>query len=296
MTCDFYYALLEYISPKEKALLLGHIQKHKVRIDGFRAIKDVPSKFLSLHFSRNENLLFEILKEYYPTAYNNEEDAINDFSPNSAVKCFTYLIQANKADENKLMSLMKASNVEVSTKTMPAVTEKEKKKSDEFRKKYLTTYKKLETTNEQLKRLSDENKRLSTELESQRQRTILLEKDIECKDKEYREMKFSMQQKIDKLKSECERLSHIAYIQSRKILVISNSNLGTFEGVTILPYDRISELDHMVVSDYSEIIYIPNDMPFPCRRRIQKMNQIQEKLRLFSTHTELVDYLKNGRK
>ena len=103
-----------------------------------------------------------------------------------------------------------------------------------------------------------------------------------------------MQEKIDELETECSRLKRITYMQNRKILVISNSIQQYFAGVMVLPYDRIKELNHMV-SDYSEILYVPNDMPFPSIRYIQKLDCIQEKLHLFCTHTELIDYLENGR-
>ena len=117
MTQNFYYNLLRYLSPKEKSLLLGHMQKHKVKINGFRTIKDVSdSRLLALHFSKNEKVLFDILKECYSTTYANEEDAINDFSPDSAVTCFAYLIQVNKANETKLMSLMESNQIEAPKK------------------------------------------------------------------------------------------------------------------------------------------------------------------------------------
>ena len=124
--------------------------------------------------------------------------------------------------------------------------------------------------------------------------THLLEKDVERSDKEHKEIVSSMQEKIDKLETECSRLSRITYMQSRKILVISNSLQQSFAGVMVLPYDRITELNHMV-GDYSEILYVPNDMPFPSRRYIQKLDYIQEKLHVFCTHAELIDYLENGR-
>ena len=123
---------------------------------------------------------------------------------------------------------------------------------------------------------------------------IRIEKDVERSDKEHKEIVSSMQEKIDKLETECSRLSRITYMQSRKILVISNSLQQSFAGVMVLPYDRITELNHMV-GDYSEILYVPNDMPFPSRRYIQKLDYIQEKLHVFCTHAELIDYLENGR-
>ncbi len=294
MTQKFYCNFLEYISSKEKSVLLGHIQKHKVRIDGFRTIKDVPSILLALHFSKNEKVLFEILRECYSTTYADEEDAINDFSPDSAVTCFAYLIRVNKADETKLMSLMESNPIEIPKKNIVIADGKSKKKSDEFRKKYLTAYKELEQAKEQLRDLKEENQSLHTELESQKQKVTLLEKDVERRDKEHKEIVSFMQEKIDKLETECSRLSRITYIQSRKILVISNSIQQSFAGVTVLSYDRITELNH-IFSDYSEILYVPNDMPFSSRRSIQKLDQIQEKLHQFYTQTELVDYLENRR-
>jgi integrase len=117
---------------------------------------------------------------------------------------------------------------------------------------------------------------------------IRIEKDVERSDKEHKEIVSSMQEKIDKLETECSRLSRITYMQSRKILVISNSLQQSFAGVMVLPYDRITELNHMV-GDYSEILYVPNDMPFPSRRYIQKLDYIQEKLHVFCTHAELID-------
>ena len=141
MTQNFYCNFLEYLSPKEKSVLLGHIQKHKVR-------KDVPSRLLALHFSKNEKVLFDILKECYSTTYVDEEDAINNFSPDSAVTCFAYLIQVNKANETKLMSLMESNQIEIPTKNIVIADGKSKKKSDEFRKKYLTAYKELEQAKE----------------------------------------------------------------------------------------------------------------------------------------------------
>lgn len=294
MTQKFYCDFLEYISSKEKSILLGHIQKHKIRIDGFRTIKDVPSRLLALHFSKNEKVLFEVLRECYSTTYADEEDAIKDFSPGSAVACFAYLIQVNKADETKLMSLMESNPIEITTKSMAIADGKSKKKADEFRKKYLTAYKELERAKEQLRDLNEENQSLRIELESQKQKVTLLEKDVERSDKEHKEIVSSMQEEIDKLETECSRLSRITYIQSRKILVISNSIQKSFAGVTVLSYDRIAELHH-IFRDYSEILYVPNDMPFSSRRSIQKLDQIQEKLHQFYTHTELIDYLESGR-
>lgn len=59
------------------------------------------------------------------------------FLPDSAVTCFAYLIQVNKADETKLMSLMESNQIEIPTKNIVIADGKSKKKSDEFRKNTL---------------------------------------------------------------------------------------------------------------------------------------------------------------
>ena len=77
------------------------------------------------------------------------------------------------------MSLMESNQIEIPTKNIVIADGKSKKKSDEFRKKYLTAYKELEQAKEQLRDLNEENQSLRIELESQKQRVTLLEKDVE---------------------------------------------------------------------------------------------------------------------
>ena len=234
MTQNFYCRFLEYLSPKEKSGLLEHIQKSKVRIDGFRTIKDVPSRLLAVYFSKNEKVLFKILRDCYCATYVDEEDAVNDFSPDSAATCFAYLIQINKADEAVIMSLMESKRTEMTTKNAVEVDEKSKKKSNEFRKKYLAAYRELEETKGQLKALNKENQNLHIELESQKKKEILLERKGELSNKRHEEVVLFMQEKIDKLEEECNKLKHIAYLQSRRIIVISDSIPQDFAGVVVL--------------------------------------------------------------
>ena len=68
------------------------------------------------------------------------------------------------------MSLMESNQIEIPTKNIVIADGKSKKKSDEFRKKYLTAYKELEQAKEQLRDLNEENQSLRIELESQSRR------------------------------------------------------------------------------------------------------------------------------
>lgn len=106
-----------------------------------------------------------------------------------------------RRDEEVKLS-MESNQIEIPTKNIVIADGKSKKKSDEFRKKYLTAYKELEQAKEQLRDLNEENQSLRIELESQKQRVTLLEKDVERSDKEHKEIVSSMQEKIDKLETE----------------------------------------------------------------------------------------------
>ena len=55
----------------------------------------------------------------------------------------------------------------------------------------------MEQAKEQLRDLNEENQSLRIELESQKQRVTLLEKDVERSDKEHKEIASSMQEKIE---------------------------------------------------------------------------------------------------
>lgn len=49
------------------------------------------------------------------------------FLPDSAVTCFAYLIQVNKADETKLMPLMESNQIEIPTKNIVIADGKDKR-------------------------------------------------------------------------------------------------------------------------------------------------------------------------
>ena len=98
MTQSFYCKFLEFLSSKEKNMLLGQIEKRKIKVKGFRSIKDAPSELLATYFAKNEKTIFKILSECYTPKYSGVEDAIRDFLPGSAVVSFAYLIHENDVD------------------------------------------------------------------------------------------------------------------------------------------------------------------------------------------------------
>lgn len=100
MTEKIYCAFLDYLSSKEKQKLCVNLQKREVRVNGFRMIKDVPSKILALHISKNEKAFFKILQECYTQTFADQNEAIKAFSPDTAVLCLTYFLCKNSVDEN----------------------------------------------------------------------------------------------------------------------------------------------------------------------------------------------------
>lgn len=104
----------------------------------------------------------------------------------------------------------------------------------------------------------------------------------------------TLKQRIRELEETVIEQTRISELQCRKILVLSNCNEQGFPGVTTLQYHHISQLE-IFASDYSEILFVINDVPFPVKRHIQKIDEIQDKIHTFSTHTELMEYIRNWR-
>lgn len=65
-------------------------------------------------------------------------------------------------------------------------------------------------------------------------------------------------------------------------------------GVDMLTYDNILKL--LEIADrYNKILLVINDLPFSAKRKIQKIDAIQEKLVTFSTKQEMLEYAKQWR-
>lgn len=294
MTEKFYCDFLEYLSAKEKQKLFGYFQKRKVRVDGFRMSKDVPLKLLASHISRNEKMVFQILKDCYSPSYTDRNEAIQDFSPNTAVTCLTYFIQEKDIDEQFLASLL---NEEKSSSSEPKPTianNKAQKKSEEFRQKYLATYKELDQIKKAWDNLQSQNQKLQELLNDKECKLHAVEEELSNFRIQHDQLVTTLKQRISELEETVIEQTRISELQCRKILVLSRYNEQGVPGVTILQYHHISQLE-IIAGDYSEILFVTNDVPFPVKRHIQKIEEIQDKIHTFSTHTELMEYIGNWR-
>ena len=161
MTEKFYCAFLDYLSAKEKQTLCGNLQKRNVRIKGFRLNKDIPSKVLAKHITKNETSFFKILKESYKPTYTDRNVAREAFSPDTAVVGLTYFVHENIFDEEFLISLLQKPVSSSDNQKVSISDTKTQKKYEEFRQKYLAAHKELEQVKKELEEEKKENQRLN---------------------------------------------------------------------------------------------------------------------------------------
>ena len=103
---------------------------------------------------------------------------------------------------------------------------------------------------------------------------------------------------ITQLKSRVSELENaiVAYqpadtIQAAPILIVMDTDETDELGVDMLTYDNILKL--LEIAD--RILLVINDLPFSAKRKIQKIDAIQEKLVTFSTKQEMLEYAKQWR-
>ena len=105
MTDNFYIDLLTYITPKVKQHLCLTLQKHGVRIKGFRLNGDIPTKILANNLAKNELGFHKLLKDTYKPDFLDKDDAVRAFSPDNAIMCLTYFLNIGVDDEEFLSNL-----------------------------------------------------------------------------------------------------------------------------------------------------------------------------------------------
>ena len=294
MTENFYHLFLDYISPKEKQRLCSILQKRRVQINGFSTLIKAPTIRLANIIAKGERKFFKILQESYSPVYTEKSEAVEDFSPDTAVACLTYFVNENCVDEDFLSSLLEQTDTPSSpvAPTAPANT-KYQKKYEEFRQKYLSANKELEQLHIQLNALKKENDTLRSELDDRNNSIALLQEKI-------LEIASSHEKEILLLRNRLlsfevpQDLSDInKNPQLSKILVLTKTETSVF-GADTLQIDNISQLPE-IIDAYNEVLFIANDLPFHIKRAVNKIAGIQGKMQMFPTNAEMIEYIKKGR-
>ena len=197
-------------------------------------------------------------------------------------------------NETSLMSLLeKKDDIREEIQASPE-TGKAKKKAEEFREKYLSTRRELLQLRDDYKKLQAENTELKSELSTETNRLHLATEAL-------RQFEEESEFTITQLKSRVSELENaiVAYqpadtIQAAPILIVMDTDETDELGVDMLTYDNILKL--LEIADrYNKILLVINDLPFSAKRKIQKIDAIQEKLVTFSTKQEMLEYAKQWR-
>lgn len=295
MTELFYCKLLDYISPKEKQNLCSIMQKRKAQIRGYSMLKNVPTLRLARFIAQNEHKFFKTLDEFYSPVYTDYKQAIEDFSPNTAINCFVYFLKNQKIDEEFLFSLMEKKELTVPVESSPPIpSKKTQKKYEEFRQKYLVAYKELEQLKSKLSNFEKDNIELKSLLTQQEQSYMLLQTELD-------ETKQSYVTEVCLLKKHIEYLENILNQKNTEIdnpiksFIILTEDTFDINGVTPLPFDKVSQLSDMVKT-HQKLLFVTNNLPFHIKRIIYKIEGIQDKIQTFSTKADMIEYIEKARK
>lgn len=294
MTKEFYTSFLNYIGPKELRKLYLNLREQKLPFKGFSSGKKTPPiEMLAPQIAKSEKIFFNVLEEQYVPAFDNCDDATNSFTPDTAVTCLTYFVKSGMADESFLTSLMtkgaKQEPTQFSTKAGKA-----ERKTEEFREKYLSTRRELLQVKENYAKLQSENTSLKSELAATSSELNIAKEKLQRFEKESSATVDQLKKHIQELEESISKYQLTNSIQSAPILLMMDADESIELDVDTLTYDNISKLFE-VIDKYDEILLVINDVPFAIKRKIQKIDALQDKLVTFSTKQEMIEYAKQRR-
>lgn len=294
MTDKFYLRLLEYINQKEKQSLIRIFQKKRVRIDGFRMNTDIPPKLLATYLAKNEKYFFKILQEFYTPSYADKDAAVNAFTSDTAILCFTYFVNNEDLDETFLTSLMGSQSIIPNENIPLSLDKKAQKKSDEFRQKYLSDHKELLKVKQELESALQHVRTLQKALEEKDKELNIVQDKVQYIQNDHQNTCKALNGRINELEGVIHLQEQLANSLKNRMLVLLKDEAENCKGINTLAYGQIAKLI-TIVNDYSEILFVANDIPFSAKRQINKIDGILEKLHSFSTMGELREYIEKRR-
>ena len=294
MTKDFYTEFLNYISPKELKKLYSHLCKKKLSVKGFTPPKTPKAQMLAPLITKNEKIFFDVLKESYIPSFNNDDDVANTFSPDMAVTCLAYFVKSEVIDESFLMSLLERKEITQEEVPLLPETGKAKKKAEEFREKYLSARRELLQLRQDYKTLQAENTKLRLELSAETDNLNLARESLRQFEEESESTIEQLKCRISDLESTITEYQPASTDRVSAILIIMDTDEAYELGMDVLKYDDILKL--LEIADrYDEILLVINDLPFSAKRKIYKIDAIQDKLVTFSTKQKMLEYAKQRR-
>jgi hypothetical protein len=297
MTNRFYESLLNYITPKERQRLYTVLQKSGARIRGFRFTKNTSLKIIATSVKNNEGLFLKYLATSYKPEYSSKEEAIDAISPETAILCFTYFIKINaltEDDEKIWLPLISSEDKSIDSKNKADQetdqVAKEKKRADEFRQKYLTVKKDLQKLESEYSIAKETTEKLQKDYEAQNKDFLIIKEELLKEKAAYAEYREDAERQIKELKESLAAKIKECVLAQHQVLVLQSTEETDINGISVLTYSRIIELKSLS-PQYSEILFVVNDLPFAIKRKLYKMEDLQDKFRAFSTHNELLEYI-----
>ncbi|MCI9128133.1 MAG: hypothetical protein HFG28_13385 [Eubacterium sp.] len=294
MTKGFYISFLNYISPKELKRLYSYLSRQKLSVKGFPPNKTPPTTMLAPQISKNEKVFFDVLEAFYIPSFDNCDAAAHSFAPDTAVTCLAYFVKSGMTNEPFLLSLLEKKDAAQEETQLSPETGRSKKKSGEFREKYLSTRRELLQLRKDYEKIQAENTGLKSELLEQRDKLGLAEETLRHFEEESATTIHQLKSRVRELENIIIEHQPINTVQTVSILVIMDTDRTDDLGIDILTYDNISKLFELA-DQYDEILLVINDLPFSVIRKIHKIDTIQEKLIKFSTKQEMLEYAKQRR-
>ena len=307
MTEQFYQKLIPYINAvenaTEKQLFWSCLQKRKLNIRGFRSLKDAPVPLAASYFARNEQAIIDSLKDV-EMKYDSIDEAIADFKTGNITQSIPFLLKNQENLEEKITPIFNMSIEEQGSPKQDKVIAELHQKNAELKNK-LQTYRseciQLKKENTSKKK---ENEKLQGELAA-KEETIehlieeisALRKEVANKSQEIHNVRKVCRERIQLLEKENEELKgaqEAAHHAPILVLLKEKSDIS-YSGVHVRTYDYIQIMTEESAIDFSEILYVVNDMPVAMKFKLHRIAEACKRIRTFSTNHELKQYIQEGR-
>lgn len=151
----------------------------------------------------------------------------------------------------------------------------------------------LQQTRRDLEQVKKDYQDLAASLSAKDTLIVDLRAEIEAKTIHHNDEVAVLTQLISELESKNAERANVDARADRRILVLVSDETELITGADSLPFNKIPQLIE-IHEDYTDILFIKNDLPFYLRRCIHKMSSVQDKLHAFATKVQLMEYIEKG--
>ena len=151
----------------------------------------------------------------------------------------------------------------------------------------------LQQARRDMEQVKKDNQDLAVSLSAKDTLIVNLRAEIEAKTIQHNDEVAALTQLISELESKNAESTNLDARSDRRILILVSDETEGVIGAASLPFCKIPQLVE-IHEEYTEILFVTNDLPFHLKRRIHKMSDIQNKIHTFSTKSDLLEYIEKG--